>query len=133
MLRLVPARPQEVNWSIFLQFVALAIGPIATGLDWKHLQTLAPIQKVALNAASTLLFIGFFIWKMSQGRNWARITLLVFFLVSLPFYFFFVRAEFGRSSILALLSILQALFQGAGLLVAFIAPTKYWFTKPASA
>jgi hypothetical protein len=130
MFRLMSTRPQDVNWSISLLLASLAIGPIVTVIDLSHLKSLGPIQKIILDAAITFLLLGFLIWKMAQGRNWARITLLVFFLLGLPFYFFFVRAEFSRSSILAMLSILQALLQAAGLLIAFVAPAKYWFKTP---
>lgn len=133
MLQRMSSRPPGVNRSIFLQLVALAIGLIATWIDWGHLKSLGPIQKVVLDAVVTLVLLSYLIWKMSQGKNWARISLLVLFLLGLPFYFSFVRAEFGRSAIVAALSIMQALFQGAGLLLAFIAPAKYWFKKPEGA
>jgi hypothetical protein len=42
-------------------------------------------------------------------------------------------AEFGRSATVAVLSIFQGVFQGTGLLLAFIAPAKDWFEKPAEA
>jgi hypothetical protein len=81
------------------------------------------------------LVIGF---KISQGRNWARITFLVLsliglvlFLISLPFYVFYVRAEFGRSPILPVLSVLQGAFQVTGILLAFTPPANDWFRKTA--
>jgi glycopeptide antibiotics resistance protein len=111
--------------------VALAIGPIVTAVDWGYLKSLGPIQKDVRDEVATLLPLGNLFWKMSQGRNWARITLLVLFLLELPFYFSFVRAEFGLSAIVAALSITRALFQGAGLLLAFLPPAKDWFRKPA--
>jgi hypothetical protein len=126
-------RPREVKWSIFLQLAALVIGPIITATDWSHLESLGPIRKPVLDAVVTLLLLGYFIWKMSQGKNWARITLLVLFLIGLPFYIFYIRARFGRSAILAVLSILQGLLQGTGLLLAFRASAKVWFKKPLKA
>src|SRR5215813_1579057 len=103
------AKPREVNWAIFLMWAALAIGPFEIAMDWNRLKSLGPVGTLVLTNVVTLLLLSYFIWKVSQGRNWARITLLVLFLLGLPFYFFHVRAEFGRSAILAVLSTLQAL------------------------
>jgi len=132
MLRHMATKPREVNWAIFLMWAALAIGPIQEAMDWNHLKSLGSIQRLVIDGAVTLLLLSYFIWKVSQGRNWARITLLVVFLLGLPFYFFYVRAEVGRSAILATLSILQALMQGTGLFLTFIPPAKDWFKKPAN-
>jgi cell division protein FtsW (lipid II flippase) len=123
-------KPREVNWAIFLILAAFAIAPIKAAMDWSYLKNLGPIQISVFVGVATLLLLSYFIWKVSQGRNWARITLLVLFLLGLPTYFFHVRAEFGRSAILPVLSILQALMQGTGLLLIFKAPAKDWFKKP---
>jgi hypothetical protein len=132
MLRHMATKPREVKWAISLMLAALAIGPITTAMDWSYLKSLGPIQRLVLNQVFTLLLLSYFIWKVSQGRNWARVTLLVLFLLGLPFYFFYVRAEFGRSAISAVLSILQTVIQGTGLLLTFVAPAKDWFKKPAN-
>jgi hypothetical protein len=81
----------------------------------------------------TLLFFSFLVWKTSQGKNWARITLLVLFALGLPFFFFYLKAEFKRSAILAILSILQGFMQGAGLLLTFISPAREWFKNSVKA
>jgi hypothetical protein len=127
MLRHMATSPQEVKWSILLQLAALALAPIVTAIDWSHLKALGPIPKSVVDAIFTLLLVGYFIWKMSRGRNWARITLLVLFLVGLPFSFFYIS---GRSAILAVISILQGLLQGTGLLLAFRPSANDWFKKP---
>jgi hypothetical protein len=126
-------RPPQVNWSILVQWVALGIGPVVTALDWDYLLSRRPIQESLLDAAVTLLIHGFFIWKMWQRRNWARITLLVLFLIGLPFYYSYLRGAFGRSAILAATSLLQPLVQGSGLFLAFTEPATEWFRKPAVA
>ena len=132
MLRHMVTKPREVNWAIFLMWAALVIVPTQEAMDWSYLKSLGPIQTQVLTDVLTLLLLSYFIWEVSQGKNWARITLLVLYLLGLPFYFFYVRAEFGRSVILAVLSILQALMQVTGLLLTFIAPAKDWFKKPAN-
>jgi hypothetical protein len=130
MLRHMATKPREVNWAILLMWAALVIGPIKEAMDWSHRKSLGPIHTQVLIGVVTLLLLSYFIWEVSQGRNWARITLLVLFLLGLPSYFFYVREEFGRSVILAALSILQALMQVTGLLLTFMAPAKDWFKKP---
>ena len=112
--------------------VALAIGPTTTAIDWEHLKSLGPIQGLVMIKMFSLLLQCLFIWKASQGENWARISLLVIFLVSIPYHFFNLRAEVDRSIMLAFLSVAHALLQGAGLLVTFQAPAKHWFKNPAN-
>jgi hypothetical protein len=126
-------KPRKAGISILLQLIALAIGPVVTAIDWGHLRSLGPIQTVLTEAVLTLFLMAYLIWKMSQGRNWARITLVALFLLGIPFFFPFVRAEFNRSATAAILSIMQALFQGTGLVLAFTAPGKEWFSKSAQA
>jgi hypothetical protein len=118
-------KPSQVNLLILLQSVALAIGPVAIAMDRSHAES-----RTVLDFVNLLLLI-YFTWKMSQGRNWARIVLLVLFLFGLPLYPIHIREEFGRSATIAVLSLAQGALEGAALFLAFTAPAKDWFKKPA--
>jgi hypothetical protein len=127
MLHHMSAKPQEIRWSVFLQTAALAIGPVIALIDRNYLKQLGPTPKLVVQDIVILLFLGYLILEISRGRNWARITTFVFFLLGLPFFYFFVKAEYGRSPILSVLSILQTLMQGTGLLITFVSPAKEYF------
>jgi len=75
----------------------------------------------------TIAIVAFLIWKVSQGRNWARITVLVFFVIGLLPSYFIVRSELGRSTSLGVFSILQAALQAYSLMLVFTTPAKQWF------
>jgi hypothetical protein len=120
-------RPRELKWLILLQSASLALSPVATSLDWSHTKS-----RVGLTFVN-LLLLCYLTWKMSEGRNWAWIVLLVLFLFGLPLSLIAIRADFGRSATLAVLTVLQIVFEGVALLLAFRAPAKDWFRKPAEA
>jgi len=107
------------------------MGLFTTALDWSYERSLQPVSKLVLDGAQTFLVLAFLIWKISQGKNWARIVYLVLFLLGGVFYFTFVRAAFGRSTAVALLTILQSLMQLVALILVFVGPAKDWF-KPST-
>jgi hypothetical protein len=100
-------------------------------MDWSHLRTLGSNSKLVFDGALSLLIVGLLVWKISQGKNWARITYLVLCLFGLPLYLSFVRAAIGRSTALVVLTVLQALMQLAALFLIFVTQTKDWFKASA--
>jgi hypothetical protein len=123
-------KPREVGWAISLELAAIALGPVAITLDWKHLNSIAPIPRLVLVQVIAISLIGYLTWKISQGTNWARITLLVLFLLGLPSFFIYLRADFARSLALGVVMVLETLMEGAALWILFIAPASDWFTTP---
>ncbi len=55
----------------------------------------------------TFLIIGFLGFKIGQGKNWARITLLVVFIIRMIGYPFLVFGEFLMSPFIGIVSIAQ--------------------------
>jgi hypothetical protein len=124
-------KPREVAWATSLLWASFAMGLFTTALDWSYERSLQPVSKLVLDGALTFLVLAFLIWKISQGKNWARIVYLVLFLFGGVFYFTFVRAAIGRSTAVALLTILQSLMQLVALILVFVGPAKDWF-KPST-
>lgn len=129
MLPLVSTKPREVSWAVSLQVAALALGALATALDWNHLKSLGQIPTLVVLQVTVMLLLGYVIWKISVGKNWARITCLVLFLFGLPSFVINARADFARSAVLGAVIVLEALMEGTALWLLFIAPAKYWFDK----
>ena len=74
-------RPRTVTIAVNLLWASIAIGLVKIPLD---LPALAAMPYPAIVWTVTTLVLGFFcllIWKISQGRNWARYTYPVFFLI----------------------------------------------------
>ena len=80
-------RPKEVEYAIKLLLTSLVFGGLVAYLNI----SVSPGDKlftvytdfILLNA----LFIGYFIFKISQNRNWARKFFIVFALLSIPIFF----------------------------------------------
>jgi hypothetical protein len=121
------AKPRQVVWATSLLWTSLALGLFTTVLDWSYERSLAPVSKLVSDLALTFLFLSFLIWKISQGRNWARIVYLVLFLFGGVFYFTFAAAAIRRSTAVAFLTILQGVMQFAALVLVFGVPGKDWF------
>ncbi len=125
--------PWHVEWFVLLSCLSLAIGALKVPMDWNYLTTIGPISSVLFIMVSTVGIIALLIWKISQRRKWARITLLILFVLGMLPFTSTVRSEFARSTTLGALSIVQALLQGASLVLLFTRTTNEWFrTAPAS-
>jgi hypothetical protein len=120
-------KPREISWAVGLFWASLAVAPVKMAMDWDHLKSLGTISAIAFNLTITIALLSFIVWKTAQGKNWGRIILLVFFALGSPIGLYFIRAEFGRSPVAAILSLLQVVMQGVGLWLTFTAPGKYWF------
>ncbi len=120
-------KPREVRWAISLFWASLAVGPIKTAMEWRHLKTLGPISFVLFTLIITIGFLSFLVWKLAIGKDWARITFMVLFVLGLPFGVPLIRAEFGRQPTVGILGVIQTMMQVAGLWLVFTAPGKNWF------
>jgi cell division protein FtsW (lipid II flippase) len=121
-------KPQEVSRAVILLWVSLAVMPIRTAADWSTVKAAFADFTVASIFFITIAVLAFLIWKISQGKNWARLTLLVLYLLGLPFSLYTLPADFGRSPIVGICSIAQILLQGAGLWLISRPPGRDWFT-----
>ena len=123
------SKPSSIRLALGLLWLGFAIGPLKLVLNWSYLVSRSGV-------GFNLFVIGFvsatyclFLWKISEGRNWARIVFLVVFVLGVLPYVFILRSEFSRSPLLATLSILQAGIQGWGLFLLFTSPGKEWFRQ----
>ena len=123
----VEARPRQIEWFVVLQCASLALGALKLPLNWTHLIGRASVVSLVFVLGFTTALIGFLTWKVTQGRNWARITLLVLFLIGVLPFVYNVRSELARSVGLATISIVQAALQGLSLALVFTSPVNEWF------
>lgn len=123
------ARPPQINQAVILLWAAYAVGPIRLGLNWNLLEAAMDDFLAASILAITLIGTAVLIWKISQGKNWARLTFLVLFLIGLPFSLYGLTTDFGRSLVDGILSAVQITLQGVGLLLISRGAAKDWFTK----
>jgi hypothetical protein len=126
-------RPRQVTWFIGFQILGAAVGAllvvaVRNDVGWE----------VGLLHLVFLLFAyvtvkGFFIWKVWSRKNWARLTMLAWFLCT--FIYYFAQRISGATPIqieasLRALIIGVAVLQATSIALLFTRPANEWFRPP---
>ena len=110
-----------------LLWLALILWVVCVLLDAANLTRANSSMYIAILVILTVALYSFFIRKISEGRNWARIVFLVLFLQAALRFISNVPAEFNRSPVLAMLGFVGLGLQAIALLWVFTDPGKQWF------
>lgn len=122
-------RPSEVTRAVYLLWVCLSISIVHTFLAWGYITANRPAATIAYVLFFNWVLDAFLFWRIGEGSNWARITLLVkVLLVLFPFYVS-VRLTFAYSIRLGVLSVLQFLLEAAAMYSLFAYPGSVWFRE----
>src|SRR5258706_13861316 len=128
-----PEKPRTVTLAVNLLWASMVLGVVKIPLDLPALAAMPSPGLIWPIVAGVLVFFCFLIMQISSGRNWARITYLVLFLIGLIPAWPTFAAEFARSPILGILSVVQLAIQGYAVFLLFTSPGKTWFQKKAPA
>jgi hypothetical protein len=111
-----------------------AVGLLVSPFAWRES---SGTESVPMFLADTLVTLGieaFLIWKISHGANWARITKLAFFLISLALLagiaFFGARPKSHHSTMVWAVFGIQTLLDCAACVLLFRDPANEWFKSP---
>ena len=126
-------KPQPVATAVNLLWASLAVGLVKVLMDFSHLDSQAPAAFTTFILIFTFALIGFLIFKISAGRNWARITFLVLFVLGMLPTLPIVLGEFSRSAVVGALSMAQIGLQAYALFLVFTNPGSAWFRKVVAA
>src|SRR5690242_15762649 len=74
-------RPREVVLAVKLAAIGYVLGLVVIPFSWDYYSRLQPPAALITNQALSLLLLIWLYTKIYAGRNWARITLLVLFLI----------------------------------------------------
>ena len=74
-------KPPAISRAIKLQWFSIALSIVAVPLEWSFLRSISSVGSIVFGTIFDAGVLIFFIWKISQGRNWTRITLLIMFLL----------------------------------------------------
>jgi hypothetical protein len=127
--RSVSQRPHSVGSAVNLLWASLAVGLLKTLMRFADFSAQASAAFTIFVVAFTFAIIGFLIVSISAGKNWARITLLVLFVIGVLPTLFIVSSELSRSLLLGTLSVAQIGLQGFALFLLFTQPGSTWFRK----
>ena len=121
-------KPASVSSAIKLLYATLAIGALRSVLEWSH-------QTQAVSSGFVMLFtFAFLVWliyKIDRGRNWARITFLVFFILGVPMSVLPLLQSLAYYPVSGVLGLLQVVLQTVALFMVFGRCARPWF-RPAT-
>jgi hypothetical protein len=121
------ARPKETTSAIQFLYASLAIGLIRAVFGLTQRASGAALILAALIVILVFALGFFLVWKISLGRNWARIILLLLVLINLPFAVLANVSELKRSVLSGALSILIEAILWIGTYLIFTRNSNLWF------
>lgn len=132
------SRPAKVSMAVKLLYVTLGIGVLRFIIDPSSLSQIAQLSQieqmdlevfVGIIVLLSFILIWFFIYMIGKGRNWARITFLVSFIIGTPFTVSILLQSLVAKPISGLLDIGPSVLQGIALVFLFQKPSSEWFRK----
>jgi hypothetical protein len=126
---LVQEKPREVKFATTLLWTCLGVGLVNSVVQFEYLRSQASTGFVLTVAGITLTVLALLIWFISAGRNWARITFLILFLLGLIPAIPQLASLFERSVLSGVISIGQWLLQIVAMYLVFSKPGATWFSK----
>ena len=122
-------KPSQIDTAVSLLWASLAIGFVKSLMDMQHMGSQASPAFINFILISVIAVMVLLIVFISKGKNWARITFLVLFVLgSLPSVPLLL-GEFTRSPVLGAFSIIQFVLQVIALYLIFTKPGSSWFKK----
>jgi hypothetical protein len=121
--------PTRVRNAVSLLWLSLITSLVVLMFDSSATMKSVPPAMLYTIVAITTFIMVLLIYKIGQGRNWARITLLVLFLFGLISYVSALTDLFDRSVVGGALSSAQTIMQMVALYFVFSKPGSLWFSK----
>jgi hypothetical protein len=120
-------KPPQISRAITLLWISVAISFAAIPLEWSFLRSISSVVSILLQDIFTAGVFAFFIWKIGQGRNWARVTFLVMFVLGALLSLWALPKAPSFPRIGWIIFIVQAALQAYALLLMFVGPGKAFF------
>lgn len=122
-------RPAHVSWAVMALTSSIVLGFLASVLRLAGRVSGTTMMLALLIVVAFFMIYGYLILKISVGRNWARIILLVLVLFGTPFAVPAYIVEIKKNFFSGALSILVALLQLLGTGLLFTRNSNPWFRK----
>jgi FtsH-binding integral membrane protein len=125
------SRPDKVGQAVILSYVTLGIGVLRSIMEASRLSQQEQVSTgfVMFIIFGVLAIIWFFIYMIGKGKNWARITLLVLFILGIPFSVLPLLQSLAANPISGLLGITQIVIQIVVLVFLFQKQSSDWFRQ----
>lgn len=122
-------RPEKVGTAVKLLYITLGIGVLRSIMEASmHAQMVSPTF-VMFITFFVLGIMWLFIYMIGRGRNWARITFLVLFIIGIPFSVLPLLRSLAVNPISGLLGIGLMVIQIVALVFLFQRASSDWFRE----
>jgi Asp-tRNA(Asn)/Glu-tRNA(Gln) amidotransferase A subunit family amidase len=131
--RLAP-KPPRVAIAVKLFWLELCVSTIHAA--WQLFDSVGDTTLVGIVLALAVPTLGLEAWviyKISRGRNWARIVALVSVTLAILFALSSLKQTFSQSTIPAVLTAVETGLDVVALYLLFTAQANQWFKRPAAA
>ncbi len=130
-LQATHVRPTQVVLAIRLAALNYGLGLIAILVSWEYFSRLQSIGSLIFNQIFSLALSVWLYYKIYVGRNWARVTLLVFFaLGSFMTLSSLVRDLLMSAPVMAKAQMVLGIGIGLTILwLLFFSPGRHWFRR----
>jgi FtsH-binding integral membrane protein len=123
------SKPEKIRIAIKLLYITLGIGALRSIMEASVNTQIASPVFVMLITFCVLGIMWLLIYKIGKGRNWARITFLVLFVIGVPFSVLPLLRSLAANPISGLLGIGQTVIQIIALVLLFQKPSSNWFRE----
>jgi len=120
-------RPDKVGTAVTLLYITLGIGGVRSIMEASMNAQMASPGFVMFITFFVLGIIWLLIHMIGKGRNWARITFLVLFIIGIPFSILPLMDSLSTNPISGLLGLGQTVVQIIALVFLFQRPSSEWF------
>jgi hypothetical protein len=127
-------RPREIDAALKLLWGALGIFGVWTLVELYRVSNIFEYQVIITSGFSSVIWIlgiALFFVMISKGKNWARLTFLVFFTLGtlIQIWRFVMVPHFGRPFPINLLPLVIWGLWGCSLFLLFTARANIWFRR----
>ena len=127
------SKPAVVTYAVRMLYTSVALSVATFFSEWLVFQNV-PIDFFEM---FFVMFVGWWlslwcIYKVGQGRNWARILLLVLYLLNIPMFIHGLMDLYPYSIILVVLALAGFVLQAIAYIMLFSRNAYLWFRPPES-
>lgn len=120
-------QPPKVAIAVKLLYATLGIGIIRSIIESGRLAEKASMPFILVVQFITFGSLWFFIYMMGKGRNWARITFLVIFILGVPLSILPMIQSLTHNPVSGVLGLGQVVMQVVALVFLFQGEASSWF------
>ena len=122
-------KPNTVSVAVVMLWITLIIQLAGLVWIWQFARHGPALIFIGMSVVSAIwLFTAYLVAMVEKGRNWARITYLVLFLLGLPFIVMSLKtANWRLEPVAALSAVTQTVLQAIAMVLVFIPASRRWY------